>query len=108
MITADPSTHSGAETLVGVLYSWEHQCGAVGINQNVGVGRAVNPWEFSMTDGLAALVLARRMERVAALREAQALSSMIWYPGQNEYISMQFVQLVFQFVVYRDLDYGSE
>jgi len=79
MLTADPSTYQGENTLVGILWSWEKKIAAMGLIQIIAEGKHLRPGEFEMDDEAWARVATSNNERTTALKELQAVSAMIWH-----------------------------
>ena len=76
-IVADPSVYQGQETVVGLIYSWLVKKAAYGMVQVLPSGKHLDPYEFEMNEELRARVLARKLERLSALREWQGISNML-------------------------------
>ena len=80
-IVADPATHSKKETMVGLCWSWEEGVAAYGAIQYIPQTREVLPTEQEMPEHIEILWRERRLERVAAFRQLQALSNIIRQTG---------------------------
>ena len=76
---ADPSTYAGEETMVAIIYSFEIRAGCYAPVQVIPQGADLCPDDFEMPDDVAARAYARKLQRVHALREWQAISSACWH-----------------------------
>ena len=74
---ADPATHSKKESMIGICWSWEASVGAYGVLQHIPQTKHVLPTEQDMPDHLATLSIMRKLDRVVAFRQLQALSHII-------------------------------
>ena len=75
-ITADSSTHSYNDVLLGLAYSHELQQAAYPRLQFIRPGKQLHESQEVLTDRVSLLALEGNLERVAAYRQLQALSSM--------------------------------
>ena len=80
-IVADPATHSKKETMISILWSWQAAVAAYGAIQYIPSAKTVLVSEQEMPDHIAFLSRERRLERVAAFRQLQALSNVIQHTG---------------------------
>ena len=76
-IVADPSVYVGQDCLLGVIYSWQIDVAAIGACQKISQSKRVIPGDFDMREELMALVAGRKAERLAALKEWQAISNLL-------------------------------
>ena len=75
-LSIDGSTHSYHETLLGIAYTWENNQAAYTKIQHMLPGRDVLKGEAALTDLVQLLAEQRRLERVAAYRQLQAIGHM--------------------------------
>lgn len=73
-IVADPATHSNREVMASVAYSWERDCGTFPFLQFVTPGKHLTNADHALTDEVLDLAVRRKLERVSAFRQLQALS----------------------------------
>jgi hypothetical protein len=76
-IVADGSTHSCKDTLVSLAYTWEHDLAACLPIQVIQPGSHVTLEDQEMPMEIALLAAKRKLERVSAFRQIQALSHQI-------------------------------
>ena len=80
-IVADPATHSKRETMISICWSWQAGVAAYGAIQYLPQAKNVLASEQEMPEHIAQLCKERRLERVAAFRQLQALSNVIKQTG---------------------------
>jgi hypothetical protein len=92
-LIADPSTHSKKETMVSVAYAWERDLGAICDVQCMPQGKAVLESEANLPERIANLASEGRLERVAAFRQMQAVSSTIHHLTGARRLGIDFFAL---------------
>ena len=75
-IVADPATHSKHDTMASIVWSWQTGIAAHGDLQYIPHGGMLSS-EQEMPEHIARLYCERRLERLAAFRQIQALSNTI-------------------------------
>ena len=75
-IVADPATHSKRDTMASIIWSWQAGIAAHGDLQYIPHGGML-PTEQEMPEHIAQLYCERRLERMSAFRQVQALSNTI-------------------------------
>jgi len=90
-IVADQATHSCCETLVTLAYSWENNLAAVLATQIIPPGKHLTRMDHDMPHEVAVLAAKRKLERVAAFRQMQAISHQLHHLTQGSITLDHFV-----------------